>query len=146
MAHEKMDALDQLNQLACWDYQLLSFDGYRLVIAGSTDFGYYHLIEAEFAEVSFINCPTDFSHARFRLATDSEQASISRLVAIDAEHHLVAIEAETSASIDLQVFFILAESVKVIEGTVYYYERENLKPGERIAAWVAERQRTNPRT
>jgi hypothetical protein len=133
-----MGALDRLNKFACWDYRLLSFDGSRLIIVGSTDLSYYHLVEAEFAEVSFLSCPTEFSHGRFRLATEAEHTLVNRLVAIDGEDILFAIDAESSGSMETQVFFILAQTLNVIEGTVYYYERENLKPGERIAPWVSK--------
>jgi hypothetical protein len=130
-----MDVLDRLN-LGCWDYRILTFDGSRLIIAGSTDFSYYHLVEAEFAEVSFISCPTYFSDAKFRLGTAAEQAEVSQFVAIDAGDHLFAIDAESTGSMELKAFFILAQSLELNEGTVYYYKREDLKPGERIAAWV----------
>jgi hypothetical protein len=135
-----MNALEQLNSIVCWDYRIQSFDGYRLVLVGGTDLCYYHLVEAEFEEVDFISCPSSFSHARFRQATRAERSRVSRLVGIEDGATLFAIEAESCGSLEPQVFFILAQSIKVTEGTVYYYQRDDLQPGERIAEWVSQRQ------
>ena len=114
-----MDPLDRLNELGCWDYELFGFDGSRLVLAGSTDLSYYHLVEAEFEEVSFVSCPANFSHPRFRRATSAEESSVGRLVAIDAQDILVAIDAESSGStLEPQTFFVLATKVSLREGKV----------------------------
>jgi hypothetical protein len=131
-----MDALERLNELAYAEYRVLSFDGSRLTIAGSRDLSYAHNVEVEFSEVSFISCPTDILEPTFRCATGDEAKTVGRLVSIDAGETLVAIDAGSSGSLERQVYFILAEGVRVSQGTVYYYERENLQPGERIAEWV----------
>jgi hypothetical protein len=137
-----MDALKQLNSIACWDYRIQSFDGSRLVIVGGTDLCYAHFVEAEFEDVCFISCPTEFTHAKFRRGTRAEARGIARLVAIDAGDKLFAIDAESSGSLEPQVYFIVAQRLRVSEGTVYHYERENLQPGERIADWVKQHRRT----
>jgi len=125
-------ALDELNEYGPLDFRLVFFDGGRLAIVGSPDLCYYHVVEAEFTEVSLIFCPTDFCNARFRIGTTAELDGVSKLVEIDEACQLFAIDAESSASIERQTFLIVARSMSVKHGTVFYYERENLKPGERI--------------
>jgi hypothetical protein len=125
-------ALDELNEYSSLDFRLVCFDRGRLAIAGSPDLCYYHVVEAQFTEVSLISCPTDFCNARFRIGTTTELDGVSRLVEINDGCLVFAIDAESSASIERQTFLIVARSLTVKRGTVYYYQRENLKPGERI--------------
>ena len=61
---------------------------------------------------------------------------IGKLICIDEEETVFCIEAETSSSFEKLIFFIVAEKVSIKEGFVYYYDRHNLKEGERIAPWV----------
>jgi len=55
---------------------------------------------------------------------------------LDQEEIVFYIEAETSCSLNKIPFFVVAEKVTLNEGLVFYYERENLKVGKRIAPWV----------
>lgn len=107
-----------------------------LLLTGSFDFSYYHQVEVEFHDGSYISLPTEFIWPRFRRADDAETESIRNIVALDGENIVFCIEAQTDSSLVSLPFYIVAEKISVREGTVFYYERENLKPGERIASWV----------
>ena len=118
------------------DFRIQSFDSVNLLLTGSFDFSYYHEVEVKFQEVSYISLPADFSHPHFRRADEAEIASIRKIVALESEDIVFCIEAETSGSLDRLPFYVVAEKMTVTEGTVYYYEPETLKAGERIASWV----------
>lgn len=106
------------------------------MLIGSFDFCHYHEVEFSFHEVSYISLPAQFSYPKFRKATFAEMIEIEKLIAVDAEETVFCIEAETSCSLGKLPFFVVAESIFMNEGLVFYYERENLKEGERIAPWV----------
>ena len=130
-----MNEFDRINN-AIADFRIQSYDGINLMLIGSSDFSYYHQFELIFHEVSYISLPTDFSYPIFRKASSTEYIQIENIINIDREETVYCIEAETSRSLDKLPFFIVARSVSLKEGMVYYYKRKNLKKGERIAAWV----------
>lgn len=66
---------------------------------------------AEFSGVSYISCPTEFSHPKFRLASAEERRQVSTLVQVEETDQVVAIEAETMAGMSAHIFFLVAESV-----------------------------------
>jgi hypothetical protein len=121
------------------DFRIQSYDSANLLVTGSFDFCYYHEVEVEFRAVSYISLPSDFNSPNFRRVSTHEIESIRKLIALEPEDIVYCIEAGTSCSIVKLPFYIVAESVTVREGLVFYYERENLKEGERIAAWVQQR-------
>lgn len=135
-----MSEFDRINHIAnetnTNDFRMESFDGATLVITGSFDFVYYHEVEVIFSEVSYISLPTDFHYPLFRLATEEERARVRTATALEPEDIVYCIEAETTSSIERLPFFIVAQKMEVSEGTVYHYQRDDLKPGERIAPWV----------
>lgn len=110
-----MTVLDQLNALSCWDYRITLFDGWRLHLIGgaSLDYSNAHTVEIEFHGVTYIACPTDFSHAKFRLGTGAEKQMLNRTVSLESEDIVFVIEAETTGSIEPHCFFIVAEDVVV---------------------------------
>jgi hypothetical protein len=57
-----MEVVKHLNNLlSSYDEcKLSSFDGFRLIMIGDFDLTYHHAFEAEFLEVSYIQCPTIF--------------------------------------------------------------------------------------
>lgn len=111
--------LQRINELQLWDYEIESFDHGTLLILGSNDFVYYHYLEAEFSGVTFCDLPRTFSHAEFHL------------VKVDGETATIRIFAESMETLRTE-FEIRAASLQVRIGKAYYYERENLQPGERI--------------
>jgi len=109
------EKLKRINDLHLWDFEVAEHDGDTLLILGSNDFVYYHYLEAEFRGVIFTDVPARFSHAQFRLGKDG-------VIWINAETDSAATE-----------FEIQAASLEVRIGKVYYYDRKDLQPGERIA-------------
>lgn len=128
--------LNDVNQLGCWEWQLRSFDGHELCLVGGTDMDYYHVAEVRIAGVSYVSCPTRMKHPTFRPATQSESWRLASIVDLVGSPVLLAIDAETSSSVEPLSFFIVGETLEVVRGTVYYYDRPNLQPGERLAPWV----------
>lgn len=113
------ESLTRINDLQLWDYEVSPLEGGTLLIFGSNDFTYSHYLEAEFMDVTFTDLPPRFSHARFRLGSDStDEATV-----------WVTVES-------LPEYEIRASAMTLRVGRVYYYERENLQPGERIAPGV----------
>src|SRR4051812_46844608 len=110
--------LDEVNRLSASgvdEFRFESFDGSRLLVIGSFDLCYYHDIEMTFTEVEFIRCPTYLREPQFR---DAGQKGDGRRFEIRTDEGL---------------FEIVAESVSVVIGKVYHYDRgEQLKAGERI--------------
>ena len=80
--------------------------------------------------------PSDINNPSFRRADETEIESVRKAIALESEDIVFCIEAETSSSIIKLNFFVVAEGVSFREGKVFYYERDNLNPGERIAGWV----------
>ena len=116
-----MPSLDEVNALKLWDYQIQHFDGSRLLVIGGNDLTYYHDVELVFTGVVHISCDTNFSHPQF-----SDSGSC----------HCVCGAYRTGIKTDEADFAIVAENREIIIGTVFHYQRKDLKPGERIAPWV----------
>jgi hypothetical protein len=110
--------LDRLNEVQYWDFQVARSENGTLLILGSNDFTYSHHVEIEFEGVTSHNLPDRFSHAEFLLGSHEET---------------VHVESEGSW------FQVHATSLSLRFGTVYYYDRQDLKPGERLAPWVKTR-------
>jgi hypothetical protein len=114
--------LDEVNRLSAGgvdEFRFESFDNSRLIVVGGFDLCYYHVVELTFTEVEFICCPTNFREPQFR---DAGAKGDRRRFEIRTDEGL---------------FEIVAESVSVVIGKVYHYDRgAELQPGERIAAWV----------
>ncbi len=107
--------LAELTDLGCWEWQLHSFDGERLVLIGGGDMVYSHGVEAAFGGVTFISCPTRMMHARFRLATGHEARASGAAAALEPGASVIAIESETINAFE-HVSFIAARSVEVRRG------------------------------
>ncbi|AMV24680.1 hypothetical protein VT84_09815 [Gemmata sp. SH-PL17] len=127
--------LADVNELARYhcDFHVQSFDGLRLVVVGSFDLCYYHGLELHFVEVARIDCPV-----RFHNPTFADEGPVSAHDGSAAGPRRYAIRSDEGAHT------ILAGSVEIVFGTVYYYDRgAALKSGERIAPWV-KRAKTEP--
>jgi hypothetical protein len=104
--------LDQINAVGAWDYRLEGYDGLNLTIrSGCTlDHPESWLAEIVLSGVVYIDCPVNFSHARFELATADEIARIEKTVAVEQTDRVIAITAETQGyELTLKRFFIVAE-------------------------------------
>jgi hypothetical protein len=140
VSSEYMNEIKRINEIVettnAVDFRIQSYDSVNLIITGSFDFCYYHEVEFNFHEVSYISLPAEFSCPKFRLGTADEAAQIGKIIILSEEQSVFCIEAETTRSFDRTLFFVVADKVSIKEGLVFYYERENLKEGERIAPWV----------
>ncbi|GLS97881.1 hypothetical protein [Piscinibacter gummiphilus] len=104
--------LDALNSRCGWDCVIKSYDGWRLSLSSGTSVEYATPVAA-FIGVSYVSLPFEFSHPKFRIASLVEREKIEKVVPVDPEDAVLAIEAETMASFDRQVFFLVASSVEV---------------------------------
>ncbi|MCL1037647.1 hypothetical protein L2750_10845 [Shewanella submarina] len=107
------DQLLKLNSLTGWDCHFSSFDGYRLVLSSGSSNEYATPLVA-FLGVSYMHCPFEFSHPVFRLGTEKESLQVEQLSTIEEGERLFVIEAETQATLDKQLFFIVAEGLDLI--------------------------------
>lgn len=118
-----------------YDFEILNFskDG-TLTIVGSFDFAYYHLVEIYFKEVTYISCPTSFNFATFRLATEDERSYVKKTVGM--EGNIICIVLHEDIPKWCVKHFVIAKEIQYKFGPVFYYKRENLQEGERIADWI----------
>ncbi|MDB5308370.1 MAG: hypothetical protein JWO38_2572 [Gemmataceae bacterium] len=122
--------LADVNELALYhsDFHIRSFDGQRLILVGSFDLCYYHGLELHFIEVTHIDCPVWFHSPTF---ADEGQVRDSDGSIADPRRYTIRS--------DEGRHMIIARTVEIVFGTVYYYDRgAALKPGERIAPWVKQ--------
>lgn len=120
--------LADVNELALYhcDFHIQQFDGNCLTIVGSFDLCYYHGVELHFVEVSHIECPVWFHSPKF---ADEELTHDTTSSITKPRRYLIRS--------DEGLHQIVASSLEIAVGTVYYYDRgASLKPGERIATWV----------
>lgn len=116
------------------EFKIISKTEYDLILAGSFDFAYYHDVEIIFSDVEFIFCPGySFNIDKFRLATQKEILEISKFMNGYADAGIVICLEDTYHN---EKYFIVTQQVNYKFGLVFYYNRENLQPGERIADWV----------
>lgn len=122
-----------------WFFQFYSYRDLELKIIGSFDFAYYHNVEITFHEVSFISSATDFSHAKLRYATDNEKEELFNGHSIPCEENdfvfCFTLHEELYGN-SCDKYFIVAEGLDFIFEDVFYYKRDNLQKGQRIAEWV----------
>ena len=104
------ELLDLIVQKCGWDCGIKSYDGWALHLVSGTSIEYAQPL-AVFSGVSYISCPSEFSHPVFRLASNVERASVAKLVPLDEGDMVIAIDAETMANMDRHVFFIAAREV-----------------------------------
>lgn len=111
-----METVERLNSLlASFDEcQISSFNGSHLIIIGDWDLAYHHNFEAEFIEVSYIQCLTKFHAQGFRLATPSERAQLRLADYTETSDHLFRFEA------DEHQFFIAVQNLELRVGLVLH--------------------------
>lgn len=115
------------------DFYFIDHDGIDIILAGSFDFCYYHDVEVKFLQVEFICCPNQIIADKFRIATKEEVLELHQYMRGYENNGLVFCMEDTFTK---DKYYIVAHGIEVKWGTVYYYKRDNLQPGERIADWV----------
>lgn len=129
-----------------FEFELHSYDGRRLVIAGAFDPAYSHEIEVMFDQPTFASIPVQFSDAKIRVASDAESVSLSPFAKLEKEETVFVIDAECGRPDEgRNAFFVIAEGVTHRSGTVYHYEREDLREGEEIDPILEFRKRREHR-
>ncbi len=112
-----------------------SFVGDALLLTASFDHCYYHNFEVYFRRVAYIGLPTyRLDSPIFSMAKDPVRRSYAHLE-LNTEDILFEIH-HAPDDRGGHRYYVAACEIELIEGTVYYYHREGLKPGERIADWV----------
>ncbi|MER0047676.1 hypothetical protein ABRP56_14980 [Pectobacterium odoriferum] len=102
------------------DFSIFSYDRGKLVIAGSDDLSYYHTLEITFIQPTFIDGVTEWS------------CDISEGV-VKYFPETKSVEFYSDGERKLKV---IAEDVLVNFDTVFYYLRDNLTDGQRLAYWL----------
>jgi hypothetical protein len=121
---------------AFFGMEIIKMTGVDLIIAGSNDFTYYHSLEIVFKDVFHI-----FVNAKWEVETklpflglmNKEDAfDYNGKFKIEQGHSIFTLAAEDFD----QPFCVVAKDIQFNEDTVFYYKRENLKKGERLADWI----------
>jgi hypothetical protein len=111
---------DLLKASGFWDYAFLQFDGSSLTVGGGSPFvnRTNPAVTLKFIDVSYINCPTEFHHAEFALASLSTVEDLKGTIDVGHDDVVVAIVGEPNGSFDRQVFVIVAERVEIARRVV----------------------------
>ena len=137
----QIDAL--IRQKRLWfDFHVLSYDGRKLIIAGSEDLTYYHQLEVIFEDVFFFSgyfdeWHSDTSQPVFILPNLETELKLNLEYEIVAGNHLFIFKTEDHNN-DV---IISARKVSFNTDNVLYYFREDLKENQRLADFV-KRERT----
>ncbi|GKV92355.1 MULTISPECIES: hypothetical protein [Pectobacterium] len=102
------------------DFSIFSYDRGKLVIAGSDDLSYYHTLEITFIQPTFIDGVTEWS-------CDISEGFVKYFP------ETKSVEFYSDGERKLKV---IAEDVLVNFDTVFYYLRDNLTDGQRLAYWL----------
>ncbi|MEQ9994859.1 MULTISPECIES: hypothetical protein [Pectobacterium] len=106
---------------ASWlDFSIFSYDRGRLVIAGSDDLSYYHNLEIIFIQPTFIDGVTEWSCDVSEDFVRYHPESKTMEFYSDGERKLK----------------VIAEDILVNFDTVFYYLRDSLTDGQRLAYWL----------
>jgi len=119
-----------------FDMEIIGFDRGKLIIAGSIDFSYGHIMEVIFEDVFHATVnrewKTNTSTETLHIVDNLESSEINLLFQIEQGYTLFKIIFE-----DLSVpFYISAKNVDFNTDKVFYYKKDYLAENERIANWV----------
>ena len=141
-AHHTTAALiDQIIRQHSWfDFHVLKYDGSRLTIAGGIDLTYYHQLEITFENIFFAatffeEWHSDTSKTVFEVPEAELSRSLHLQLEIEQGYQVFIFHTEDYKN-DI---YIAAQKVTFNTDTVYYYQRPNLKEGERIADFVPKK-------
>jgi hypothetical protein len=126
----ELNIINEINKQN-WKETWLNFSVYlyekcRLVIVGSDELTYYHKIEIIVELPSYISGVMDWSCDR-----DDEFIRVRTQTGNPCQKYILEFYAD-----DELKFKVIADEIKLNFDTVFYYKRENLKTGERLAYWV----------
>lgn len=112
------------------DFSIFRYERESLIIAASDDFSYYHNMEIIIQLPSYIQGSMEWG---CDINEDFIKANIGINEKNDTENQIRTL---TFYSNGEQKFTVVAESFSVNFDTVFYYKREHLLSGQRLAYWV----------
>lgn len=108
------------------DFSVFLYKKNQLVIVGSDDLSYYHTLEIIIENPSYINGVMDWS-------CSLDEDFIKSSTYIDGSRESLLLEFYSDSELK---FKITAEKISINFDMVFYYKKENLNIGERLAYWV----------
>lgn len=113
---------DEIRRHEWFDFHVLSFDGFKLKIAGSVDLTYYHKLEIIFEDIFFVSGFFQSWHSDTKQKTffqpDNEK-EMNEKYEIEQGYQLFIFKTEGYKN-DV---IIAAKNITFNTDTVYYYER-----------------------
>lgn len=126
----KQDIIDDIKKhdwKESWlDFSVFLYEKNQLVIVGSDDLSYYHTLEIIIESPSFINGVMDWS-------CDLDEEFIKLSTYVDGSFEISVLEFYSDSELK---FRTSAEKISVNFDIVFYYKKENLNIGERLAYWI----------
>ncbi|MCH5359186.1 hypothetical protein KD923_03070 [Escherichia fergusonii] len=111
----------------CWiDFEIYLYSNGRLIIVGSSDLSYYHNFEI------IINAPSYMSGDTYWTCDPLDDFMKLKIINDNNDANIIL---EFYSESILQ-FKVIAANISLNFDTVFYYKRENLSSGERLAYWI----------
>jgi len=135
---QTVSEIDHEVRLHDWfDFHVLKYDGYRLLIGGGVDLTYSHELEIIFEDVFFATIFFDEWHSDTRktvieLPSEKQNKELNLKFEIQQGFQIFIIHPEDFKN----KIYIAAKNLNYKKETVYYYDRQELKDNERIADFV----------
>ncbi|MEV6492332.1 hypothetical protein AB0M20_27470 [Actinoplanes sp. NPDC051633] len=118
-----------------WEWEILSLNRGRLILAGSFDLSYYHQIEIAFTDVAYLSCAAAFCDPAFREPTEAELHHATHQNGMDVPPVVVAFDHDFGRPVSC---VIAAGSVEITTGMVHRVPPQRLEPGDRLAPWLEQ--------
>ncbi|WP_444929715.1 hypothetical protein ACJJIF_18285 [Microbulbifer sp. SSSA002] len=126
-----------VSQFTWLDFEVNKYGSGELMMAASTDFSYYHQLEVYFSKVRFYSGAFEWgTNPKEEILFIMDDKKILEENKIYDECAAVKILTDDNTSV-----IIGCSSIHFNTDTVFYYKRENLKNGERLADWVLKENR-----
>lgn len=138
---DTVSAINSIIREELWfDMELAGLSGNTVTLVGGIDLTTHHTLEITFHGVFHLclnaHWRTDVSESPLiLLPAGAEAKALNIKYEVEAGHQIFKIKPEGFA--EDACFFVIAEDVSYDNTTVYYYRKEDLKEGEKIAPWVA---------
>lgn len=121
------DEIKNHNWKESWlDFSIFLYEKNRLVIVGSDDLSYYHNLEIIIETPSYISGVMDWS-----CDLDDDFIKVSNQDDIFCPSLILEFYSDNELK-----FKVIAEKMSINFDTVFYYKRDKLNTGERLAYWV----------
>lgn len=139
-----MDVKDKVSKINSFiakerwfDWEARMMNGPDLIITGSTDFTYYHLIEIRFVDTIYMNMQLEW-----HIDTATPFLQLTQDIGIQGQNgkNIYFIDPYIHFKIspsDFPIpFYIVAKDVEFNTDKVLYYKKKNIEEGERLADWL----------